>query len=123
MTSLTRTLNRVKTEKAKEIGQLEQGSTPARQSQIVDPVLMICVHFLDPGNIHNAALVEAEQRRGSKGRSVSDMRSLLARKKKQKVTQGLPNWGEDLPDDVRHGIVGTYGRTVFLILVCCSLVT
>ena len=53
--------------------------------------------------VHCTALVEAEQRRGGKGRSASDIRSLIARKKKlnSKITHGLPNWGEGLPQDVR----------------------
>ncbi len=31
---------------------------------------------------------------------MADIRSLIARKKKLRVTRGLPNWGEDLPEDV-----------------------
>ena len=36
---------------------------------------------------------------GKKARSIAEMRNVLARKK-QKITQGLPEWGKDLPEDV-----------------------
>ena len=48
------------------------------------------------------ALLEAEQSKGRRGKSVADIRSLIARKKKLQITHGLPNWGQDLPDDVSH---------------------
>jgi len=50
----------------------------------------------------HAALVEAEQRGVAKGRSLADTQTHrpLVPKKKPKITHGLPNWGQDLPEDV-----------------------
>ena len=39
------------------------------------------------------------QATGKRGKSLADIQRALARRRKQ-ISQGLPEWGKDLPDDV-----------------------
>lgn len=60
------------------------------------------IYFKLPISHLYVALIEAEQSKAKRGKSVSDMKSLLAlRKKTLQISHGLPSWGQHLPNDVR----------------------
>ena len=46
-------------------------------------------------------MVTGIQATGKKGRSMADIQRALARRRKN-ISHGLPDWGKDLPDDVRN---------------------
>jgi hypothetical protein len=41
---------------------------------------------------------------GKKGKSMAEIQRAIERKRKR-ISQGLPDWGKDLPDDVCVGVV------------------